>query len=92
MYLASSSSQIQTIDIEGLTIETDGRPQKQPRIFDENPYNWLWKPTLAASSAEPSIDYLGIDIKGPPGHIRDVIQKSRLERACAELANLEARN
>jgi hypothetical protein len=92
IHLASSSGQIRTIKAEGLTVETDGRPQVRALVFDESPLSWLWKPALVASAVEPSIDYIRIDIRGPLlEHIRGVIQKSRLELAYAELANLEGR-
>jgi len=90
IHLASSSGQIQTVEIEGCLIKTDGRHRVQPRFFDEYPISWIWKPAQVASAAVPSTDYVQIDIERGFEHIREYVQRSRLELAYAEFAGSEA--
>ena|SRR6266567_788192 len=84
--VASSSRQIQTVNVEGWTITSDGRPRMRSRL---NPLSWLWKLDRAASAGGAPIDYIQIDIKRRLAHIREYIPRSRLELACAEFANLD---
>jgi hypothetical protein len=81
IHLASSSGQIQKVTVEGLTIETDGRPKKLALCFDDdNPSSWLW--------SKPSVDYVWINVTELFSNVRVTIERRSIDQACAELAKL----
>jgi hypothetical protein len=89
IHTASSSYQIQKISIGGLTVETDGRPQKKPLLFsDGGLFDWPWSPNAVASASKPSTDYVWIDITRLLERIYIAIDRRKIEQVYGELANL----
>jgi hypothetical protein len=84
IYSASSSGQIQKIRVEGLTVETDGRPKKLPLIlFERNLFDWFWSPNAVAST-----DYVWIKIVELLSISSVAIDRREVERAYGELRTL----
>jgi hypothetical protein len=83
IYSASSSCQIQKIRVEGLTVETDGRPKELPLIFFEGSlFDWL------ASSSKSSTDYVWVKIVKSWSIVLIAIERREVERAYGELRTL----
>jgi hypothetical protein len=84
MYSASSSSQIQKIRVEGLTVETDGRPKKLPlTLFEGNLFDWFWSPNAVAST-----DYVWIKVVELLSIVCVAIDRREVERAYCEFRTL----
>jgi hypothetical protein len=89
IYSASSSCKIQKIRVEGLTVETDGRPKKLPLIlFEGGLFDWLWSPNAVASSSKPSTDYVWIKVVELLSIVCVAIDRREVERAYGELRAL----